>query len=418
MNTPVTNRLSIVFLPQNHDPADAFASAIASKFPGISIETLVLSDKTLSDPTGTAVAFLFDNDFPQDVAGEAWLSGWATNRGSVPVMPVALDAASPVPPAPLNSIRSRLWPNDEREMLTTIGASLGMAFRPGKQELFISYRQKDGTDIAHMLDAHFKSVGFNTFLDVADDRFGDPNLEIGDDVQKEIMERLANASAMIHVDTPSSPESPWVHAEVESAIGKRIPILPLVFHDDSVKTQPSRFRDLQNLHRRVCILGGLSNGQFQLSGDHLPTIEEALVEYLLKVYQRRVLQPKLLQNAFQSQQWDFSPVPNMAHLHKATQSASVSVPVSLLGCCSFEDYFFAPSCIEFVKDISSLGQSGEAFARSLYFYDGDPLHPKGIATVMDKEVQGLKEANAELVHYNEAIARVINISEGFDAIFI
>ena len=37
---------------------------------------------------------------------------------------------------------------------------------------------------------------------------------------------------------------------------------------------------------------------------------------------------------------------------------------------------------------------------------------------MDKEVQGLKEANAELVHYNEAIARVINISEGFDAIFI
>jgi len=415
----VTNRLSIVFLQKDEVAAEAFANSIANRYPGIGIEKLALANGGEFHSTGTAVAFLFNNDFAIHEEGERWLAEWPANRASIPVMPVALNGASQMPPAPLNGIKSRVWPDDRDEILTNIGASLGMAFRPGKQELFISYRQKDGTDIAQKVNDHFTHLGFNTFLDVADDRWGDPNLTIGDDVQEEIMERLANASAMIQIDTPSSPESPWVCAEVETAVGKRIPILPVVFHDDSVKTHPSRFRDLSYLHRRVCIQSQVLNGQFQILDDQLPILANELTDYLLKIYERRVIQPRLLENAFRSQNWNFSIFPTRRHLHKASRNVPANTPLNLLGCCSFEDFFFAPSCDAFLNDILDLSkEEGMAFSRSLYFYDGNVLYPQDLRSIMQREVTGLADANAELVHYNEAIARVIKISGGLNAIYV
>lgn len=205
---------------------------------------------------------------------------------------------------------------------------------------------------------------------------------------------------MIQIDTPSSPESPWVCAEVETAVGKRIPILPVVFHDDSVKTHPSRFRDLSYLHRRVCIQSQSLDGQFQILDDQLPILANELTDYLLKVYERRVIQPRLLENAFRSQNWNFSIFPTRRHLHKASRNVPANTPLNLLGCCSFEDFFFAPSCDAFLNDILDLSkEEGMAFSRSLYFYDGNVLYPQDLRSIMHREVTGLADANAELVHY-------------------
>ena len=79
----------------------------------------------------------------------------------------------------------------------------------------------------------------------------DPNMPLGDDVGVTIEKNLKDASAIILLDTPDSPQSGWIHREVSLAIGMLVPILPVVFYEDGQTFSGSRFRELQGLHRLV-----------------------------------------------------------------------------------------------------------------------------------------------------------------------
>jgi len=363
------------------------------------------------------IAVLFGKTFAQDPHGQQWLLNLGQTQYRIPLLPVALDLTPQKPPVPIDCIKSRLWPVDKDQLLTTLGAFLGMVLRPGKQRLFISYRQLDGTDVAKKLFDHLTSLGFDCWLDIADDNHGDPMLEIGDVVQNEIMERLADASAIIQIDTPSAPASPWVRAEIEAALGKMIPILPVVLHDSSVKTQPSRFRQLNDLHRRVCIQSDQIGTQFQIKDNEVAVVADEMSEYLRKIYIRRAIQPRLLSQAFSTNKWKFANSSEKPHLHEATLGPPPIVPLSLLGYCSFEDFFFAPTLRVYLKDIADLATKDKNYARSLYFYDGQLLYEHDIAYIVENEVVKMKTGHTDLIHYDEAVLRILKITGGLNGIF-
>ena len=206
----VADQLSMAYLTRHADQARQIIQEAGRRFPELKFEEIPVDGANPGAPSGAAVMLLFDGDYTQNQAAMRWLANWNTDRGWIPILPVALDPQSLIPPAPLDGIKSRVWPQDKDQLLTTTGACLGMAIRPGRSKLFISYRKSDAFKTAEQLCAHMANAGYDVFLDEADDSFDVPNLEIGEDVQARIAEKLQAANLMILLDSPLAPQSKWV----------------------------------------------------------------------------------------------------------------------------------------------------------------------------------------------------------------
>src|SRR3984893_13806330 len=205
----VTDQLSMAYPTRHADEARQIIQEARRRFAELKFEEIPVDGANPGAPSGTAVMLLFDGDYTQNQAAMRWLANWNTDRGWIPILPVALDPQSLIPPAPLDGIKSRIWPQDKHQLLTTTGACLGMAIRPGRSKLFISYRKSDAFKAAEQLCAHMANAGYDVFLDEADDSFDVPNLEIGEDVQARIAEKLQAANLMILLDSPLAPQSKW-----------------------------------------------------------------------------------------------------------------------------------------------------------------------------------------------------------------
>jgi hypothetical protein len=331
-------------------------------------------------------------------------------------LPVALDPQSLIPPAPLDGIKSRVWPQDKHQLLTTTGACLGMAIRPGRSKLFISYRKSDAFGAAKQLSAHMANTGYDVFLDEADDCFDVPNLEIGEDVQARIAEKLQAANLMILLDSPLAPQSKWMRVEIEIASGKPIPIMPIVLHTAD-RAPNSRFRVVADLHRRTSVRTADIDGQLSLSDSQLREIAASVEHYLLHLYVCRSVQPRRLAKVFEQNSWKFDRHSKKRDLYDAGTGTSPQHTVRMLACCSFEDPVFVPSVRAFLQDIGELAADKELFARHLYLYPGNVLYPDDLNYIQRQEVPELKNANTELIHYDEAVARINKLVGGFNAIF-
>ena len=172
---------------------------------------------------------------------------------------------------------------------------MGLALRPGRNKLFISYRAADGKASAKKIHECFERRGYEAWLDEANDFGGNPNLELGVDVQKEIEARLEDAQALVLIDSPKANESSWVRFEVETAVGKMIPIYPVVLHPKTEATSASRFRVLSGLHRRICIASESDGEKMVFDNSELPNVVDNVEQYLMNVYRNRVVQPRALE---------------------------------------------------------------------------------------------------------------------------
>ena len=185
----MTHTVTIAFASFNNAEAHVLAKSIQKVYPEVDVEILEVIDEGSPNPSGSVVALVFDTQFNDDSKRTDWLARWVSVKASVPLLPIAIDAKHGRPPTPISGTKSRFLSIDEDEILISIGSLLGLALRRGENQLFISYRASDGKASANLIHEHFSAIGYDAWLDEADDKFGDPNLKLGADVQAEIENR-------------------------------------------------------------------------------------------------------------------------------------------------------------------------------------------------------------------------------------
>jgi hypothetical protein len=140
--------------------------------------------------------------------------------------------------------------------------------------------------------------------------------------------------------------------------------------------------------------------------------------YRLHLYVCRSVQPRRLARVFELNRWRFDHHAKKQDLYDAGTGTPPQAAVRMLACCSFEDPVFVPSVRAFLHDIGELAAGNDSFARHLYLYPGNVMYPGDLEFMRTQEVPELSNANTELIHYDEAVARINTLAGGFNAIFI
>lgn len=153
------------------------------------------------------------------------------NAGAV-LLPVALgsDARLPPPPASdqqsfdvVDHLRRRsiedsfIRPAAEAFAREAISKTQPTCSR-GRLRLFICHRRQDGEDLAAWLDKALSARHEHVFRDLVD-------IQVGDVAQEKIDEALESADVLLLLDTPLAGESKWITHEIETALGRSIPIV-------------------------------------------------------------------------------------------------------------------------------------------------------------------------------------------------
>jgi hypothetical protein len=405
----MSHNFTVAYPAANSTLAEAFIQRVQDEYQDLTIERIELSSADAPMPSGAVVAVLFDNEFSATAEHTQWLTKWNDHRATTPLLPIAIGSQGK-PPDPIGGLKSRFAAKDESEVLRSIGAMMGLALRPGKNKIFVSHRSVDGAESARKVDDYLNACGYCAWRDEGRDVGDNPNLEVGQQVQLEIEERLSEANAVILIDTPMAPGSFWVREEVRIALGKMIPIYPVVLHPKSEETSAGRFQVLHGLHRRICIESNQDpDGQFIFPDDDLPKVLSSVEDYLKSVYRNRVVQPREMERWFSKRDWFFGVNDLRPHLHHGKVGEIPDV-FSLLACCSFEDTLFPPRLRAFAEDIRYLAQNSLTFTRNLYLYPGATRNTEDIKYVMTDEVPTLATQNAMLLSYNEAIARISSMT--------
>jgi len=404
--------LTIVYQAKENASAASLVSAVQAEYPEMGISKIELDLWSPQPTNAAAVVLIFGKDFESEPGCVEWVATFNSSRASTPLLPIAVDSNRRHPPAPISGLKARNWPTDKDEILTTIAASMGLALRTGNNKIFVSYRAVDGTRSAELVEGELNSRGFATWRDESNKAYDAPNLELGDDVQQQIAQNIETASALVLIDTPRAGESSWVRLEVELAIGKMIPIFPIVLHDDSVTTQISRFRVLQSLYRRAVVQSTYVGEELVLPSTKLKLIFGQLEHYLMAVYRNRIVQLRELEKFLKSKGCDFGKNEHLPYLHSARIRQSTR-STSLLACCSFEEQIFAPRVRKFVEGMRHLAGLSQMFHQNFYLYPGQALNEADLLEIVEREIPELQSMTADLVAYNEAVARVAVAMGGF-----
>ncbi|MCP4546711.1 MAG: toll/interleukin-1 receptor domain-containing protein [bacterium] len=123
-------------------------------------------------------------------------------------------------------------PGDGQAILSTVRGILGLEVFPRQRKVFISYRRKDGEEIARSVRENLCAAGYVAFLDIFD-------IEGGAPVQERIMEEIGDKDFVLLIDTPAARQSDWVRSEIVEALSLRIPVRVLsVGQDDAYPLLP------------------------------------------------------------------------------------------------------------------------------------------------------------------------------------
>ncbi len=411
--------LSMVVTPANRRVADAIVTEVEARFPGTRIERLEVDPDSPSAiaPDGLVVAFVFDSDSADPIASA--LSAWAGQRDSTPVLPIAADPSYPVPPEPFNGLKSRPWsatgPNPR--IIDRIGALLGKISLHSGTKLFVSYTVHDAKDAAHEIHRHLIESGYQAFLDEAPDPVTDGDaLELGDDVQPKLMKHVADAQAILLIDSPLASRSRWVHLEVDEAIGQMVPVLPIVMNEPD-RVGVSRFRQLKELQRAV-VVGIPSRDQVtRPNAEDLEQIVSGLDAYLAAIYRRRVLEVRKLERLFREIEGTFQPFENRPSLYESEVQSKKKRKYATLACCTFEDELFTETLRAYCQAVAEIAQELKRhYFRRYYFHAGDPLFEANEQELRERQLPELEGADITLLTYEDAVINIPKLREAIHAL--
>ena len=130
--------------------------------------------------------------------------------GGVTVIPVAdsLDGYSSKVPPPLTKINGA----PRKPQIDVVQAILrGLGLTRFQRQAFITYKRTDSTGVAIQLFDGLSERGYHPFLDTA-------SIEIGDDFQSALWDRISDADVHLFLDTPNALNSSWICQELCASI--------------------------------------------------------------------------------------------------------------------------------------------------------------------------------------------------------
>ena len=402
-------RVNIICPQALESLAREVSDEVAKVFPetelSIDVATANMTATTLSQLT----IVLFGDESYDDIVCNTQQACAKINPGS-PILPITGKAGRDIPPGSMARYKARHWPEERQVILNRIGSLLGLALRPGEQQVFISFRTADGRRVAELIKEHLTNLGYKPWLDEAfDGNTGEPNMPLGADVDATIETNLSQAGAVLLLDTPLASHSRWLYREVDLALGHMVPILPVVFHL-SGEIAACRFRQLQSLHRKVAV-------EFDAEADpavkpkDLDAIVREMEEYLKTVYQRRVVHARDLMAMFQKHCWTFTDVDGMRYRYRSELPSRSGVSNRLLSCCSFEDRIFGPAVRRFAVDVLTLAKHSH-FQRHLYFYAGSPESAMSLEHIYKQEIPEANTSSIVFLNYSEAADAISRLTSG------
>src|SRR6266404_3579429 len=335
-------------------------------------------------------------------AGNHFIRKYLEQRpDSAILLPVALDPRAKKPPEAAATIKAlkydRAAKGPKGRLAKRVGGMLGLRVQGRDTNIFISYRQCDGAAIAKQLHDDLVSVGHRAFLHEAIEFDGEPSILPGSPVQKQIDDNLNKANLVLLIDTPSSPASPWIKHEVDTADALLLPILPLCFRDKSDRKIGPRFPSLVALQRCVLIQRPDPAADPPLSIKQLENIVYEAETYLCEIFQRKCKVPFIVKKEFVSHGFAWKVLDQRLLMFESSRSLNPRVLTKVLSHCSLFDPVYRPALKRFAEFLKSTARCNH----SLFIYDGELLP--------DPILNDIAEAESEpvvILHHEELAALI------------
>ena len=139
-------------------------------------------------------------------------------RRQIPILPVVLGDVDNKLPAIISTLRAEDWTRTSNRSKATGHLLAMLALTEKERKLFISYVQRESTELAVQLYDALNRAHFNVFLD----RFA---IFPGEDIEQRIKRDLGDKAFVLLLESASINKSKWVQREVMYALTHRIEIL-------------------------------------------------------------------------------------------------------------------------------------------------------------------------------------------------
>lgn len=283
------------------------------------------------------------------------------------VIPVATNQDAVRPPAPIDGIKAILFddaPDTTRRLVDSVGAFLGMALRPGENQIFISYRATDGKIIAQDLYKRLAEAGLNPWLDEAREGKRE-NLFPGANVQDVIIGHLRFASMIVMVDSPDANNSWWVKAEIDTAIGDLIPVLPIVLGGEKAPRSPT----LSGLRRWAnAKTHGLDGNP--ITDDEWKDIHHEIVQFLMRTYRSRQNIESIAQDVFDKNKYTLMWTDKIHRMFESKRSFPGVGDRRVLSHCLIQDITHLATLKAYRQYLVKMREIAD-FQYKICLYDGD-----------------------------------------------
>jgi hypothetical protein len=287
------------------------------------------------------------------------------------LLPVALDVGHRKPPNAAEAIKALEFDaaaaGVDGRLVKRVGAMLGLRVQQRDNQIFISYRASDGTDIAKQLEARLASLGYPVWRDEAREMDGETKILPGSDVQQAIDQGLERASIVLLLDTPAAPHSIWIKHEVDTANGLLLPVLPLCFRSPDDPKMGPRFNSLLQLQRWVPLPFPATLPVPPLTKDELNLVVSEMEMYLCEIFQRKCRVPFIVEKEFVSRDYSWRILDQRLLMCESLKKHSVRLTTKVLSHCSIFDQVHGPALQMFRAFLKNTGRPNH----SLYIYDGE-----------------------------------------------
>lgn len=319
------------------------------------------------------------------------------------VLPVAMTTGHMRPPAPIDSIVAiEVEQSKERafeRIGTAVGVRLALRFRGSGRKLFISYRFADGYRLATRLHDSLLKTGADVFLDRAIEPDGEGAITPGEDIQRAIERHIADADALVVLDTPQAGDSEWMSSEIDKALGVGVPIFAAVLRGEGDSGLQPGFHTLQG----VGPVSAKLNDHCDISDLDLGRIVGQIEEFLVAVARRRLQIPALVEAIFRKYGFNWEAVDNVRSMYTAEKEIEKHVPMCALTLCSCSDPAHTAAISAGVRLLLRPPHEYPANWR-FYIYGGKPLPDPWI----DSLVNSLREKFLPVIRHHQQLDSILS----------
>jgi len=338
-------------------------------------------------------------------AGQKFVEEFLRQRGDYSLaLPVNVAGEPLRPPAPIDRLKAVPYDGEARgpigRIARRIGAMLGLKLRRRDNRILISYRAKDGTEIATQVYDYLISLGYRVWLDEARDPVdGEPNILPGEQVQEEIERALDVSNLLLLIDTPAAGESGWIKFEIDTANGTLLPVLPVCLRSAGDHRKGPQFRSLRDLQRWLDI--PLPAAGERLTMEQLDEIVDELESYLSDIFRRKCRVPFIVEREFVSREFAWKHLDKRLFMYESSKQHNKRIGLKVLSHCSFFDQIYVPALKRVLTFLGTIRGANY----SLYVYDGELIpEPKLRELLQESDVADIDKII--ILHHQELAALI------------